>query len=347
LTLNLEQLDCAATAAWNVACWLRDRYRSEAPLGTVQLLASPSPAEKEATPELSRVPAATRDNVRKALFEWKRLCRSNHHVAILYLAGHGIARSDEQSYVLLEDFGSDPAALEYAVDVGIVRSGMLEDEIAQTQLYFVDACRIPSDDVERFRNLGHGIMLPGSNTTADRRCSPVYFSAAPGTRAYGEAKIGTVFSQALIECLEQRAAREPQADDEPWHVTTSSLEESLETRVRELAADGGAEQTVVAGGQRRTEVIHLYRDVPEVPVSIRLQPDDAREFAAADLSDSNGVCVLKQQSFVPNPLSWRAPAGLYLMEVSISPEGARLYRKGQKKLFAAKPPSIQTEVSVK
>ena len=344
---KLRQLNSAATAAWKVACWLRDRYNSNSPLGTIQLLASPSSAEKAATPELGALPPARREDVRKALFEWKRLCQLNTNgVGILYVAGHGIACSDEQSYVLLEDFGSDPVLLEHAVDVSIVRSGMLEEDIAQNQLYFVDACRIPMAAFKEFRNLGQGILLPGSTTTEDRRCSPVYFSAAPGTESYGEAKVGTVFSQALIQCLDQCAAREPQAEGEPWHVTTSSLEEALESRVQALAKERRIKQTVVAGGQRRTETIHTYKTPPEVPVSIRLRPDEAQEFALADLSDSNGVYLEKKRSFDPNPLPWSAPAGIYQVEVSISPEGARVYGKFKKKLFAAKPPASETEVSV-
>lgn len=347
LFLNLEQLDCAATAGWQLACWLRDNYESAAPLETIQLLVSPSSSEAERIPELRELQIATTENVTSALHEWKRLCLgSPNAVAVFYAAGHGIAGSNEQSHVLLADFGSRPAVLENAIDVGVVRSGMLDHGIAQTQLYFVDACRIPHIAFERFHNLGHGIALPGMANMVDSRCSPVYFSAAPGTRAYGQVGTGTIFSRALIDCLACHAIREPQCEGGPWHVSTSSLEEALERRVRDLAAEIGEDQMVVVGGQRRNAVLNALSVAPKVPISVRLIPADAKDYARADLSDCDGVCVWKRKAFDPNPLYWSGSAGIYMMEISISAEGARLYRSNQKKLFVARPPSTNTEVSV-
>lgn len=60
-------------------------------------------------------------------------CERPKGVAILYIAGHGIEYSRARSYVLLEDFGSRPELLEYAVDINVIRNGMLEEGIAQTQ----------------------------------------------------------------------------------------------------------------------------------------------------------------------------------------------------------------------
>jgi hypothetical protein len=344
---SLPELNCAATAALKFAQWLRDRYRSTAPIGTVQLLVSPSQFEAQTSPELAVLQKSNRQNVDAAIQEWKRRCREDErNIAILYMAGHGIEYSRERSYVLLEDFGSHPALLQDAVDVNVIRAGMLEDGIAQTQLYFVDACRTDIEALQKVGQLGYGIMLPGANAIADRRCCPVFFSAAPGTSAFGTTGEGTIFSQALIECLDSLAARPPITSEGEWHVTTTSLEESLGSRVHEIAAKAGELQTVVVGGQRQCVQVHSFATPPIVPVSIRLVPDEAQELARAKFSDRLGNCVMQRNPFQPNPIAWNAPAGLYSVDVVISKSTRNLYKTIRKRLFFARPPVSSEEISV-
>ena len=68
--LKLGQLDCAASAAYKFASWLKSSYRCvQAPLGSIRFLASPSQIEKDklAHIDVSQWPEATADNVETAL----------------------------------------------------------------------------------------------------------------------------------------------------------------------------------------------------------------------------------------------------------------------------------------
>ena len=71
ITFGLGQVQTPATSAWQFATWLRDSYRpSEAPLGSIRLLLSPSEAERRLIPDLPSVQRADRPTVSEALEAW-------------------------------------------------------------------------------------------------------------------------------------------------------------------------------------------------------------------------------------------------------------------------------------
>ena len=197
-----------ATSGWRFAKWLADEYRNAAaPVASVRLLLSPSEFEQTAVPDLAALPAevmpATRDNVAEAVDEWHAACATNpENVAIFYAGGHGIQMSkDDGGIVLLQDFARRPAApLDHSLDVGAVRKGMAGATMAQQQFYFVDACRVRPEAAIAFQTLGTGVGLQNPFEGAPR-CSAVYFSASPRRRRWGSSGDGTLFVQALLDCL--------------------------------------------------------------------------------------------------------------------------------------------------
>jgi hypothetical protein len=90
LLAGLGQLSAAATAATRIANWLRDNFEyPNVQLGSIRLLASPSPSELP-LPGGANPPPATSDEVKKALTRWRRDARSTPgNITLLLWPGTG------------------------------------------------------------------------------------------------------------------------------------------------------------------------------------------------------------------------------------------------------------------
>lgn len=324
-TFGLRQARTPATSALRFATWLETTYRNPAaPLGTVRLLLSPSDWEKHNVAGLDALPAevlpATRDNVAQAVDAWKDDCSTNaDNVAILYASGHGIQMSPEDGgIVLLEDFARLQNVLDHSLDVGAVRKGMAGPTMAQRQFYFVDACRVRPEDAVQFQTLGNGVGLP-STFEGRARVSAVYFAAIPSTEALGAIGDGTLFVQALLECLDTALGVDDRAqEDGSWAVTTTTLVRELPNRVRELAESHGTEQVATTGGQVEDVPFHVLPGKPDVPITLQLDPDDAVACARARLWDPLDTDVFTGEAFAPT-ISRSVPAGQYALAITIDP----------------------------
>ena len=323
-TFGLRHAKTPATSAWVFARWLESTYNNPAaPIGTIRVLLSPSDWEIENVPELADLPveivAATRDNVDEAVAEWFADCRSSaENVAVLYAGGHGIQMGkDDGGIVLLEDFAKLPNVLDHSLDVGAVRKGMAGETIAQRQFYFVDACRVRPAPATRFETLGTGVGLPSPFEGAPR-CSAVYFSATPSTEALGEPGKGTLFVQALLDCLGTSLGVDDHAqEDGTWAVTTATLMQALPKRVRELAEAFEMEQTATTGGQLQDVPFHVLAEPPDVPITLLLTPENAAACARAKLW-IGATSVFDDEAFTPR-LEKRVKAGKYILTVRIEP----------------------------
>lgn len=346
LTYGLGQLTTAASSAFMIACWFRDRFcNPSAPLGTIELLLSPSGEELRADPNLPPVEPATRENVEDALLRWKRRCRgSTDSVAVFYAAGHGAQVSRNDPVVLLEDFARNDNVLNYSVDVGLVHRGMAGQDMAQTQLFFVDACRIWNETFARFRTLGTGVGLPEDSGQEDRRSAPVYFGANPNGHAYATRSAGSLFSQALVECLESWGADDQLDRLSRWRVTTDSLLRALTERTELLAKRHGADQSVVGGGQMRTAPFHYFAEPPEFPLTVGIDPGAAQSVAWARLWNGADP-VLDGAGFTSNPMTWSVPGGVYHLHVAIDPQ-TPLYRSSDLLPVAVLPHPTERSVVV-
>jgi hypothetical protein len=332
LDFGLVGATTPATGAFHFARWLRDRYRPKAPLATVRLLLSPSRRELgdvELATAAAEVSPARRSEVGAALLDWQDVCQGQPDgAAVLYISGHGVAQSRTDHSVLLQDFAADRRVMDYSVDIGRVHRGMAGPMFPQEQFYFVDACRIRPDAFTRYRYAGDGLGLLEEWDGQDRRAAPVYFSASPGDAAFGEPGRGTVFSQALLRCLEGAAVDDFADAQGRFRITATSLQQALEQQVAELAGGLGRRQDVVVGGQIRDAVLHYFEQPPELPVTIELRPQQATSLAVADLWDCRrDARVLEQRRFERNPMSWSVPVGLYSLDVTIDPASPPLQPK--------------------
>jgi len=324
-TFGLRQAKTPATSAWNFAHWLESSYNNpKAPLASVRLLMSPSEWEKQNVDGLADLPAsvlaATRDNVEGAVGEWHDLAGSSRdNVAILYASGHGIQMSkDDGGIVLLEDFAQlRNSPLSHSLNVPAIRDGMAGATMAQQQFYFIDACRVRPPSAAAFQSLGSGVGLSNPFEGAPL-CSAVYFSASPSTEALGEPGRGTLFVQALLDCLELAAVDGHVHENGWWVVTTATLMRALPRRVAELAQSFGEEQTATVGGQLADVILHVLPGAPNVPLTLELNPAEAAGCALARLWDGVANSIFDDEPFTPT-LIRPVPAGIYVLTVRIQP----------------------------
>jgi hypothetical protein len=270
LLAGLGQLSAAATAATRIANWLRDNFDyPNVQLGSVRLLASPSPSELP-LPGGGNPPPAISDEVKKALSRWRRDARGTPgNITLLFVAGHGIQTSNEGGILLLQDVGHpDSEPLDRALDVAAIRLGMvgdptdLETSTPPVQYYFYDACRVQPAGVASYQELKAGIgsdvprgPAPDMSWVLWGSRSRDYALADPETKT-------TLFSKALIDCLESRAP----ADKDRRTVRFGQFQTTLEEVVDELAAAAEEQQSVVLSGtgQMRTP-IYLRRPWEPLP----------------------------------------------------------------------------------
>jgi hypothetical protein len=325
-TFGLRQAKTPATSALTFARWLARSYNNPmAPLRAVWLLLSPSDWEREHVPAFAEVPddvpPATRDNVAEAIDAWHdAAAESADNVTVLYASGHGIQVSkDDGGIVLLEDFAQlRNSPLDHSLDVPAVRKGMAGPTMAQRQFYFVDACRIRPRAAVDYQSLGNGVGLRNPFEGAPR-VSAVYFSASPSTEALGVPGTGTLFAQALMDCLELMAVDDHVHANGAWVVTTATLMRALPRQIAELAKTRGYEQTGTTGGQLADVVFHVLPKAPEISLTLELEPPEAAQCAVARLWDGIGPSsVFEGEHFTPT-LTRAVTAGHYVLTVQIEP----------------------------
>jgi len=333
VTLGLTKVNIPATSAFRVARWLRDNYwHPTTKVKTIRLLLSASPDELQQPdfPDLSAVsakqPRANTTEVWEALQGWQSDCAGHpDDMAMLYVAGHGIQwGSKDDAIVLLEDFSKDQLFLNQAIDIGRTLKGMSGDTMPQTQIYFVDACRITPDDYRKYEDAGTPLRLRSTFTGEDLRSAPIYYAACPQTAAKGHRGKGTYFAEALIDCLNLYARQGPNQNStlptvrNYWHVSIASLLTTLQDRITEIARSDKEKQDVMMGGIVRPAVFCASESPPDVTVVVDVNPDSAAQVAFAELWSSNRSTRIKERSPCwPRFLKLEnVPVGLYLLELT-------------------------------
>ena len=323
-TYGLQQLTAAARSAAAVHSWLNSAAgRLPVPLGTARLVVSPSAAEP------ADGALATRENVRRAALAWREDCASDRdNVAFFYFAGHGVQRTRTDAALLLRDFNDAPGAPLYnAMDVNNLFDGMAptvdRPNIARTQLWFMDACRAYPSQFDHFETLTATPVFEVSLSDYDDRCAPIYFGSLPGANAYSVPGGQTVFSTAILECLEGAGCTRRAGDQ--WEVTVGSLAQSL-GRIVELVNEeiGGSQQAFVGGQLTRTGApIVAVTGVPSVRVSLELRPETYVDEVQLAVRCYDGSDRAIPAPLSPNPYKDRWPAGIYDLSAQPPDRGIR------------------------
>lgn len=218
----MKQLTSPPISARALASWLIENFQNDTkPLGTIQLLISEpgdicefeSPANGIST----AVESANLDNIEEALNHWIDLADMDlDNQVIFYFCGHGMSKG--ASMVLLpEDFGRANNAFRHAIDLMNIYDA-LDQYQAQQQVFFVDACRTPSEEYN-FNN-GQPLLQVRERSAEGTRSAPIYFSTIAGEYSHGRPNSVSLFTNALLDCLSDFGA---DRNDGRWNVTNIGL----------------------------------------------------------------------------------------------------------------------------
>ena len=323
-TFGLRQLTATAATAWLV--WkklekLNERNLLRVPIVTAHLLLSPSATEVAKHPAMKGVAArCTRRNFGIDAQAWRRCAsRGNDDATLFYFAGHGAQRRQQDAVLLMDDFG-DPAgaSLTNAVDVHDLYNGMAPPQDvaasrARRQMYFVDACRMPSGEFQqnewmRVPSLWD-VVLPG----VDDRVAPKFYATIPGASAFAVGGEQTLFSFALFEALDRLAATGPKREDanQRWRATAASLRPAIEQALAKVADQHGGEQQFTTDGALDDLPIVYYEKPPDVDVVVSIDPDAALPFCELDVLTPRFQVERSVAPIDPHPVEIQLPPGVW------------------------------------
>ncbi len=310
-SFGMRQLSSTALTKYKIYRWLLDHQQNfPVPLATCRLLLSPSPDEVAVEPGLKGLAEpCTLNNFLVAANDWRTDASSHQeNVTFFYFAGHGVQRTKDDSVLLLEDFdGRIGGLLRNAVDTNNIFKGMAKSNtypnMAQTQLYFIDACR---DFLSAFKNFEPESTTPVFRVQLsgeDKRTAPIFYANGDA----GELK--EVNGQ------------------ERWHISVHSLNAALETKIDDWNKTLGAQQDFILGGLVANTPTHFLDLTPLVEIVLEVVPLDALNCTRIKVLDDQGVPIPEPVPFpvLPNLHPYRCKwiAGFYTISAEIDPPDQR------------------------
>jgi Caspase domain len=327
-TMGLSQLASAAISAAGFASWLRSDYiQPDAPPRAIWLLLSISPEEEEELDgEIRAAPASTTENVLEALKSWRSQCQSDSgNVAMLYAAGHGIASHRfDPGVLLLQDYGADRngGLLEHALDLTAVHGKMAGSKEPGRQFSFLDACR-PRPELTLRYDLAQAPPHWDVPLVPLAESWPMFLGAVTGSLSYGRPGIGTIFWEALRECLTNEAVDllpNPRTNpSEVWGVSDDALAAPLRRRVAKLAQEAGVDQQTLSIGSFSGTPLHVLAKPPLTMHRFRVIPDVVQESAFATLRRDRATPAVFEDLPLREPATEEVPAGNYEFSVDLRP----------------------------
>ncbi|RTL42348.1 MAG: caspase family protein [Candidatus Melainabacteria bacterium] len=344
LPFAMGQLKAAPISAIALANWLIHDYKSQTPLGSIELLVS-SPEKIELTlKDGSKTTVDGRADSRSlkpAFKSWfRRLngtrvdgngteikasaeleAQMKNNIALFYFCGHGFEKGDV--HLLLEDFGEDRDLLfENSFNFNYFYSGMKQAK-PTTQLYFVDSCRtVPSTATARENIEGITLLAP-LITDKSQREAPILYSTLSTTTAWAPTDgSATRFTKTLIDCFRSAATK----DNGIWKVTTGKLIADMKEL---LNSDPVNNQICISGGDRLTEnsVLYTLDSPPTVRLTLSCKP--MTTLPKLIFKITNSLLGTEQQRVPPAPDAWQlnVPAASYILETTFLDKSRELPRE--------------------
>ena len=316
---GMEQLSSAPASAREFATWFLNEfshpYIAEKSLDL--LLSDPDGDAFDAGAGPVQVERATMANVKQAIERWVALGDADEDsILLFYFCGHGLGKGN-QTVLLMDDFGSlpGPNSLKRALDFAAFHLGM-DQCAARQQCYFVDACRVGTPfALNTLSYFGDPVMIPAARVTNRIRSAPVFYSAVPGTAAYGRRGQPSFFTSALLNAFKGAGADDPTGT---WRVETDVLHRGIRVHLqRTVARTTAGGQLSLTDGMADSFTLHQLSTAPVVPVEVTCDPDVHN--STAQLSVSGGGAPL-QMAGVPKG-SWQLDLaiGTYRFEVALPP----------------------------
>lgn len=177
-----------------------------APLGTVELLLSainPVDQQYELSDEGTiAIDSASLPNIRRVFEAWFRRCNAPKNVAIFYFCGHGLQK-DTTLALLPENFGKNKGN-EWADTINFTATyeGMRSSCKAQTQCYFIDACRQVELATLTTADFGGQSLWKNETRSTNNPSTLKIFATGVGEQAFGEENQVSRLTSVLLRALQ-------------------------------------------------------------------------------------------------------------------------------------------------
>ena len=331
--MGMGQLYSPPVSGRDFANWIENEYNNPAsPVGSIEFLISDHNYHKYKTKneEEKNIEKATLNNVEKAFMRWYERCNSNpNNIAIFYFCGHGIEKNNLA--LLLEDFGEDydknKKLFKNSINFQANRLGMFTHCQAQTQLYFIDACRKTGDNkIKRTNDDLATTFIPGEIGRVCENTLTIMASES-GQAAYGRIGKTTLFTRSLIESLDKwgcdfyeeqelydridRTNLEENYKEGAWVIDTQYLFYSVKATLERLIKEDLWMQNDPEVLRQRCDrdmppkgsvLIHLRTTPIEIPISIAVKPYQARKRVKLTLENTNPEYSREHE---PSPQIWK------------------------------------------
>lgn len=302
----------AVASASAIATWLQKHSLAE-PLATCRVLFSPSTDLAGSGPTA----LATIDNFLRSASEWRADAASHRdNIALFYFSGHGFQRSTQEDLMLFSDFGNSLGpALRGSVSVDNIFRGLAPrpdaPEIARTQLYFIDTSRTVVSN-ERYQLSRPTMVFDEFSSNPDDRSAIIFYATGPGQNAWARPDHVSVFTEALLRCLDGEAAVPLDNSFQRWGVTVNSLIQGLHRVMSDASKGLPHTQTAVVGGLvRDREIRHM--DSPPI-TDLVVSVANATMPGKVSLQDPSGRVVDTRDLAPSNTVHFQAKSGLYFIK---------------------------------
>jgi Caspase domain len=334
---NPGQLTSPPRSALAIAHALRSPVLDwQVPLGTVDLLVSSAPGDRDSSGGGARFEPTTRRAIQTAFDAWWDRCNADEgNVAFCYIAGHGLQGNDQ--IVLASDFGqSANQPWPDAINVDKTAAALTANK-AQTQVLLADACRLVTTSTVEVPNAPAPALRSAKLRQPDNCIHQLTIRATSPTRmAYGTARQPSYLAKAFIAGLEGGAA--VKADGE-WWITTGQLADRFYPLMEWVGADILAQRPILI--VRQTFRLARLRSAPPAKLQFACRPDEATPLA--DLAWRQGT-MGPQRRQQRSPEAWTVDVEPGLCFVSATFTG-REYRDREQDVIV-EPPLTRERVVV-
>lgn len=277
------------------------------PLGSVDVLISPSVENDPALFSGQALERANLNNIKRTYREWKRRCNSHpDNVAIFFFSGHGVEQGEH--VLLSEDFGEYPEnPWEGSFAFDRTRRSFFTCK-ANTQLFFIDACRLINSDMLMTEIPLNPIDPPGLTAT-DCLYNLTQKATAPNQGAYGKNNSVSFYTEALIKALEGGALTNENGE---WTIATGTLSSKMNYFIKMVSDVGVPDQRCNSITSDVTDILR-FNEPPNIDLTITCTPNKAH--CLANLSCHNPQTTFSQRRG-PGPDPWRVSIkpGIYLVK---------------------------------
>ncbi|KQC31335.1 caspase family protein [Flagellimonas eckloniae] len=281
------------------------KMRFAKPLGSIELLISPSKSDPQPGKPGEIFEPATREGIEEAYDKWKQRCNAHEdNVAIFFFSGHGVEKADH--YLLAEDFGKSPNN-PWMQSFNFDKTRRAFHAVkAKTQCFFIDSCRQITGDMLQ-KDLPDVPLDVPTFLEPDCTHNLTIKAAAHNETAHGPKRKPSYFTQVLLKAFEGYGASK---ENGIWSVTTGNIATRTDTILGIIRPDKVQKQRFPTNFLDSTEIL-IHQDAPLAHLSVECNPKNACKHAQFQCKDINSGDVISRD---PNTkLVWdlEIPSGLY------------------------------------